>query len=81
MVKPVTHNIVRHKRPYRARVKEREYAKNPKHRTALEKADALAEELALFDKPRAKGYNHRQRSEISLAHFSIQDKPFVEIKK
>lgn len=76
MVKPVTHNVVRHKRNYRERI-----AKNPKHLTALEKADALAEELALFDKPRAKGYNHRQRSEISLAHVSIQDKPFVEVKK
>lgn len=79
MVKSNTNNIVHHKRAYRARP-----AKNKDHETNMEKADELAEELNLFDKPpinRMGGYRHSQRKKITLAHFSIQDKPLFEVKK
>lgn len=74
MVKTKTHNIVHHKRAYRPSP-----AKNKDHETNMEKADELAEELNLFDKPpitRMGGYKHPQRKRITLPFISIQHKEF-----
>lgn len=59
-------NIVRPKRDYRPRV-----GKNKEHRKNMEKAKE-AEELFASSKPRVVGYQHRQRSEITLPWISIQ---------
>lgn len=67
-------NLVKHKKPRKKRmndVRHLSHAKNPEHAKNITIADEFADEFHDDGKRRMKGYQHAQRSKITLAFVSI----------